>query len=250
MNYPRFETAEVTDPGLLRPRNEDAHLVLPEFGCCAVADGMGGGRAGDVASQMVVDALREALSGPGELDMPGRIDAVEQALNRVNGEIADYARERGFALMGSTVVLFLLDPADPYRGWIGHIGDSRMYCYRRGGLFRLTDDHTVGFELSQAQRMGSIDLSGGRLSHVLTRAIGVGQATRTDWRELLLEPGDLLLLTSDGLTTMITDEQIEAVFSQAGGQPEDCVQKLLHRALGAGGEDNITLICQKVSEKT
>lgn len=241
----RFDCVEhvcLTHPGLVRDNNEDSLLAMPSDGVYAVADGMGGGEAGEIASRYVVHALRRLLKDS-ETESPGeRKYRVLQGAKEANKAICRHAEEHRYQSMGSTMVCFLLDPWKSDRAWVSHVGDSRAYCFREGELFRLTQDHTVGAELKGAEN--------GALGHVLTRALGTASSHELEWSELALCPGDLFLICSDGLYGMISDGAMEKLFKEDGpGELSLLADLLLQRALDGGGKDNITLILLRVKKE-
>ena len=242
----RFDCVEhvcLTHPGLVRENNEDSLLGMPADGVYAVADGMGGGEAGEVASRYVVHALRRLLKDS-ERESPGeRKYRVLQGAKEANKAICQHAEEHRYQTMGSTLVCFLLDPWKSDRAWVSHVGDSRAYCFREGELFRLTSDHTVGAELKGGAENGA-------LGHVLTRALGTASSHELEWSELALCPGDVFMLCSDGLYGMIPDPALENLFREdAQGELSFLADLLLQRALEGGGKDNITLILLRVKKE-
>lgn len=242
----RFDCVEhvcLTHPGLVRENNEDSLLGMPADGVYAVADGMGGGEAGEVASRYVVHALRRLLKDS-ERESPGeRKYRVLQGAKEANRAICQHAEEHRYQTMGSTLVCFLLDPWKSDRAWVSHVGDSRAYCFREGELFRLTSDHTVGAELKGGAENGA-------LGHVLTRALGTASSHELEWSELALCPGDVFMLCSDGLYGMIPDPNLEKLFREdAQGELPLLADLLLQRALDGGGKDNITLILLRVKKE-
>ena len=157
--------------------------------------------------------------------------------------------------MGATLVLLLLDTWHPGRALLCHVGDSRIYRFRAGELLQLTHDHTVGAELALSlQKKGNkqdgammIDHTNSPFSHVLTRSIGVSDNVLPEWDEITIEPGDLLLLCSDGITTMLKDEEIQRIFME-NASTEGKLSTLSERVLAAGARDNFTMIlCQVAS---
>ena len=217
-----IETASFSNPGLVRRENEDSFSVLGEEGCYIVSDGMGGGSDGEIASQIVVETLSDAIESSAA-DSPGsRKYAVQQAVHRANRTIRAYSQSHNYAQMGATLVLLLLDTWHPGRALLCHVGDSRIYRFRAGELLQLTHDHTVGAELALSlQKKGNkqdgammIDHTNSPFSHVLTRSIGVSDNVLPEWDEITIEPGDLLLLCSDGITTMLKDEEIQRIFME------------------------------------
>lgn len=247
-----IETASSSDPGLVRDENEDSYMVVGEDGCYIVSDGMGGGSDGEIASQIVVETISDAIENSAS-DSPGsRKYAVQQAIHRANRTIRAYSQAHDYAQMGATLVLLLLDPWHPGRALLCHVGDSRIYRFRGGELRQLTHDHTVGAELALSlQKKGGkqdvalmMDHTNSPFSHVLTRSIGVSDNVLPEWDEITIEPGDLLLLCSDGVTTMLKDEEIRRIFAE-NVSTEEKRAALSDRVLATGARDNFTMIlCQ------
>ncbi len=251
-----IEAVSFSDPGLVREENEDSCTVLGEDGCYIVSDGMGGGSDGEIASQIVVETLSDAVEGSAP-DSPGsRKYAVQQAVHRANRTIRAYSQAHNYAQMGATLVVLLLDTWQPGQALLCHVGDSRIYRFRDGALEQLTNDHTVGAELALSLRKKGgkqdtalmMDHTNSPFSHVLTRSIGVSDNVLPEWDETTIEPGDLIMLCSDGVTTMLKDEEIEQIFRE-NDSTEAKREALSERVLAAGARDNFTMIlCQAASE--
>ncbi|MBR4255438.1 MAG: serine/threonine-protein phosphatase [Lentisphaeria bacterium] len=250
-----METVFFSDPGLVRRENEDSCAVIGEEGCYLVSDGMGGGSDGEIASQIVVETISDSIADTAS-DSPGsRKYAVQQAVHRANRMIREYSQAHNYAQMGATLVLLLLDTWHPGKALLCHVGDSRIYRFRNGTLQQLTRDHTVGAELalSLAQKGSKqdgaimMDHTNSPFSHVLTRSIGVSENVLPEWDETTIEPGDLLMLCSDGVTTMLKDEEIQQIFLE-NASTEGKMSTLSKRVLSAGARDNFTMIlCQSAS---
>lgn len=247
-----IETASFSHPGLVRRENEDSFMDVGQDGCYIVSDGMGGGSDGEIASQIVVETISDAIDGSAP-DSPGsRKYAVQQAVHRANRTIRAYSQAHDYAQMGATLVLLLLDPWKPGQALLCHVGDSRIYRFRNGELLQLTRDHTVGAELALSlQKKGAkqdsalmMDHTNSPFSHVLTRSIGVSDNVLPEWDETTIEPGDLFLLCSDGVTTMLKDEEIQQIFRE-NETTEGKGTALAEHVLEAGARDNFTMIlCQ------
>ena len=238
-SFAYFQFEAWTDPGYVRSNNEDSYAILPEDGCCLVADGMGGGSAGELASQIVEDRITEAITGTAA-DSPGlRKCNVQQAILRANREIFEYATLHNFLQMGSTLALFLADSWNPQNAWLCHIGDSRIYRWRNGELALLTRDHSIGMELHELGVKAPERLSSARL---LTRTIGISSNLIPEWSEIEVCPSDRFLLCSDGLTCMCPDSVIAEAFRSASDSSM-IIQRLVHEIQTAGAKDNFTLIC-------
>lgn len=218
-----------SDVGLKRSNNEDRVHVDDRCGLAVVADGMGGHSAGEVASQLAVEAIAARLSGQNGFWPFGRrrreraalLDAVRDANRSVYAaSVADPAY-RG---MGTTVVVLWIRSRV---GHVAHVGDSRLYRLREGALERLTRDHS----------MAGVD---GMMRNVLTRAVGVEPEVEIDYREIELRPGDSFLLCSDGLSGVVEDGAIERVLLEGPGG-DATVEKLIALAHAAGAPDNVTV---------
>jgi serine/threonine protein phosphatase PrpC len=212
-----MEVGYRSEIGHVRRRNEDALLVQPESGVFAVADGMGGHPAGDVASAVAIASLEDALRGFDGSD-PGA--AVGDALELAHGAVLAAAEEEPARHgMGSTVVVALVTSDE---AWVGHVGDSRCYLFASGeGLRPVTEDHGAG--------------------GYLTQALGLERGIKPDVARVPLAAGDRLLLCTDGLTNMVDDARIAAILGDVDGAQSAC-DALTAAALDAGGVDNVTSV--------
>lgn len=245
------EIVACSDPGCIRENNEDAYAVIADDGCFFVADGMGGGDAGEIASDYVKTYVSESIENTA-FDCPGlRKYNVQQAIHKANKAIRSYAEEKQYRLMGSTLALCLLNPWNPESALVCHVGDSRVYCLREGELFQITTDHTIGSEMAKggakSKEFRNIDSKRrAELSHVLTRAIGTSGLAAPEWDELALCPKDRILVCSDGITTMLDDKAIADILSHDA--PQECMEKLKKAVIDAGALDNLTIIIADISE--
>ena len=221
-----------------RELNEDRVLERSDVGLWAVADGMGGHRAGDVASALVVEALGQVASfGSGYAylnDVAGRLQAVNSDLLERSGG----GRGRGRpGLMGSTVVALLAHEGYYACVWAG---DSRAYLLRRGRLTRITHDHSLVQEMVDAGSLSVEEARSHPRANVITRAVGVAEPLQLDRRHAAIEPGDIFLLCSDGLTGAMCDDEIEERLLRR--DLERAADDLLGLALGRGARDNVSLV--------
>lgn len=241
--------AGLTDVGRKREHNEDSLLVAPALNLVAVADGMGGHAAGEVASSLAVEQLQQFFTGfspDTEKTLPPGSDPsaspfgnyLLDALDEANRRIRHEAESGGRLGMGTTCVAALLEPA---RATIAWIGDSRAYLFHAGGVTQLTEDHSLLNELLKTGRLSQADVPGFQHTNVITRALGVAETLNAEFVDQAFEHGDVLLLCSDGLNGMLEDEQIAQVL---GSEPqlERAGQLLIDAANAAGGEDNITVV--------
>lgn len=232
----------LTDVGRQRSRNEDQFLVSVERGLFAVADGMGGHAAGDVASRTAMDTVDRMVGPPeSDVDPDARIEELVSAARQANREIlADAERTPERAGMGTTLTVFATLPDRPTRVVV-HIGDSRAYMLRDRALTQLTTDHTW---VQRQVELGKLTPRRARVhpySSVLTRALGAGEADRIDHLAGVAKPGDLYLLCTDGLTTVLEDDTIESILNE-DRDLVSAARELVDAANQAGGPDNITVV--------
>ncbi len=224
-----------TDVGQMRSLNEDQFLVAhPLF---AVADGMGGHTAGEVASLTAIRALTASFEGNPSSD--GLVDAVRQANRAVWDQARDHSELRG---MGTTMTaLALIEEGDDEVLAIANVGDSRAYLLRDGMLDQLTEDHSVPEELRRAGKLSEEEAAADPRRNVLTRVLGVGPEVEVDSFYVTPYKGDRLLLASDGLFGEITDAEIASAMRRRSS-PERVAKQLVELANRAGGSDNITVV--------
>jgi len=221
--------------GKRRKLNEDAYLERPEIGLWAVADGMGGHSAGDVASQTVVKAL-SLLSVSDNLET--FTASTTECLHQVNADLLKMAETLGpDQIIGTTVVVMLAVGEHCAAIWVG---DSRLYCYRGGMLSQLTHDHSLAAELSLQGVNEPQELDGAAADNIVTRALGAGPELLIDTVTFEAQQGDVYLLCSDGLVKEVQAQEITDSFKR-GGCHESC-QILIDQALARGARDNVTVI--------
>ena len=222
--------------GVVRDHNEDAYLALPFTGLWAVADGMGGHAAGDVASRLVVDHLQQSFAHLSATQLDER--QLRQAVAEANQALLAYSQKRlDGRLAGTTLVVLWCCGSRALWLWAG---DSRGYRFRRGQLEQQTRDHSRVAELVAAGLLAAADAEQHPDAHVITRALGVHSELELEGRWVDLLPGDQFLLCSDGLSRELTDAEIGHALTQ--GQVVNGGQALLHGALVRGARDNVTCI--------
>jgi protein phosphatase len=228
-------------PGLVRVVNEDAYLIDADLGLYAVADGVGGSAAGEVASRLALDTVRAVLRDP---TLPGDADLrLLAAVEHANTCVRARARaDRACAGMGTTLTTILVQA---HHVAIAHVGDTRAYRLARGRLERLTEDHTLMAALIQAGILTPEEAAVSEKRHVITRAVGCEEAIEVDTRLVAVEPGDLLLLCSDGLHGEVAEEDIAATLL---GAPDvtRAAAELVKRANDSGGLDNVTVVLVRI----
>jgi len=233
----KFAAAAATDQGRVRTNNEDAFLVDDKRALFAVADGMGGHRGGEVASHTAVEALRAAVASGSALN-----DAIERANTAVLSRAAGDEELTG---MGTTLTAVI--PIGGRQLLVGHVGDSRAYLLREGTLQRVTDDHSLVEELVREGRLTPEQADAHPQRAIITRALGIDDEVDVDVYTLDVEPGDRVLLCSDGLTTMLRERDVERLL-RTEREPQHAADALVDAANASGGEDNITVVVVDVLE--
>lgn len=225
-----------TDVGCVREHNEDSLVVAPPL--FAVADGMGGHAAGEVASEICATVLAE--KAPKTADA----EALGQAVEEANLAIIEAAREgRGREGMGTTCTAAILEGE---RLVLAQVGDSRAYLLHQGKLQQLTHDHSLVALMVEAGQLTPAEARVHPRRSVITRALGTDPTTKPDLYELDVQTGDRLLLCSDGLSGMVEDADIEAIMNRTA-DPQRCASQLVNEAIAAGGNDNITVVVADVA---
>lgn len=228
-----FETGAATHVGRVRSRNEDSYLVHPKAGIWAVADGMGGHQAGDVASQTIIAALRSI--GP-PASASELLTNCQQKVADANDKLRQLGREQG-GVVGATLVLLLA-----YEGFYACIwsGDSRIYLVRADQITQLSRDHTEVQDMVASGKITAEQAKTWPGRNVITRAIGVYDEPELEITSDPLRPGDLFVICSDGLTNHVEDQEIlHCVNTNLSQQACD---RLVEMALERGGSDNVTVV--------
>ena len=233
-----FKSASKSHVGMVRQVNEDACLDRPENGLWVVADGMGGHKAGDYVSSLIVDSLRSIAVGR---SLDEYVAALKTDLLRVNAVVREETANRGVDMMGSTVVVLA---ARGLRGVCLWAGDSRLYRLRDGLLEGISRDHSYVQDLQDSGLLSEAEARVHPRSNIVTRAIGVEAQLELAIVELLLMPGDSYLLCSDGLNKTVEDHEIREVLSH--DEPGEIASSLVSLGLMRGAPDNITVIVVKV----
>lgn len=233
------EEAVRTDTGRQRNANEDSlYTSAPLF---VVADGMGGAQAGEVASKAAAESFAHELPAAA----PERV--LEQTIEGANRTIHELARkDPSLAGMGTTITAAIVD-LDAEEVAIGHVGDSRAYRLRGGRLEQLTRDHSLVEEMRRKGQLTDAQAEDHPQRSIITRALGPEPEVQVDLQTVPAQPGDVFLLCSDGLTTMLGDEQIGRVLSRATSL-QAAVKTLIDEANRAGGRDNITVVAFRVED--
>lgn len=246
-----IQFAAATDVGRVRTHNEDAYTISAEFGLAIVADGMGGYKAGEVASGIATALLMEIIEERFRRDrsllrLPSArmIQLLAEDIRHANASIhAAASMEPDCQGMGTTLVLALLRGRDMI---VAHVGDSRAYCLRQGRLHALTRDHSILQQQVDAGLMTAQQARKSRQKNLLTRGMGVDTDVQPDLRAHALYPGDLFLLCSDGLTDELDDDLIHELMLGCGGDLQAGCNDLVRAANAMGGGDNITALLARV----
>lgn len=232
------EIAFATDTGRIRSHNEDRSLAKPPV--LAIADGMGGANAGEVAAEMTIAALRELPDSPSA-------EQVRDVIVATNTAIRERAEaDPSHAGMGTTVTSALIDDADVT---ILHVGDSRAYVWRDGTLRQLTDDHSMVAELVRQGQLSPAEADRHPARNVITRALGAEATVDVDQVPVGAEVDDVLLICSDGLSSLVPDRDIADIITGAPSL-QVATRELIAAALEAGGTDNVTIVLARIGDDT
>ena len=230
-----IQVYQATDVGRVRQGNEDSVVVF-EPSVYVVADGMGGEAAGEVASHLLVDTVRQTLAGSRDI-VENSLRQAELAANDVI--LTCVAETPAYQGMGTTATLLHIDEDERQACW-AHVGDSRLYLLRDGAaLQRVTRDHSYVEDLVAQGSITEDEAKVHPRRNLLTRAVGVDRDLSVDTGRLALKGGDILLLATDGLMKHVSDEEIAELLLAENANP---AQTLIQRALDAGGSDNITAV--------
>ena len=221
-----------TNVGRIRDHNEDAYLVEPPL--FAVADGMGGHQAGEIASAIAIETLRAANAARRITGATDLLDVFREANEAIAADARRHADRRG---MGTTCVAAIVGESTAQ---VANLGDSRAYLLRAGRLRRLTEDHSLVATLVREGVLAEVDAERDPRRHIITRALGADGTGMADLREVPLEPGDRLLLCSDGLSGVVPEAEIATLL--AVGSPADAADRLVARTLDLGAPDNVTVV--------
>jgi PPM family protein phosphatase len=233
--------ASTSHTGKVRRTNEDSFLDQPPL--FVVADGMGGARAGELASRLAVDTFRELTPVEGERSE----DRLRRTILESNRRVLERAKDDpATAGMGSTVTAVLVEGDQVV---LGHVGDSRAYLLRDGTLQQLSHDHSLVAELERAGRLTREEAAVHPQRSVITRALGAGPELEVDTSVIQLRDGDVVLLCSDGLSGLIGDLAIATLIGGEGSL-SDAVRRLVRAANDAGGDDNVTAVAFRVGSES
>ena len=253
----KLKTAGSTDIGLKRKINEDRYLVREDLGLFIVADGMGGHRAGEVASRMVVETMVEywikiklkkipSFIEPVKNDISERANHLINSIHMSNKAVHEAQKMPEYLRMGSTVSAVLTE-GDAL--WLANVGDSPVYLNDRGKLVLISEEHSIAAEQKSMGLEKFLSSSIPSLKNMLTRVIGMEENVEVFLRKIVPEAGDILLLCSDGLTNYMSEKSISEVLNHPFLSLESKVKALIDGANKGGGGDNITVILIEVLEE-
>jgi PPM family protein phosphatase len=227
----------ITDPGRRRRRNEDAYVCEPPL--FAIADGMGGAQAGEVASRLAAAALKESGVETGGEE---RIyDLIQEANRRVYDRSSTDPTTSG---MGTTITVALVEDGDVA---FGHVGDSRAYLIRQRKMEQITEDHSLVNELMKSGKLSREEAESHPQRSVITRALGTDPDVDVDTFTIAAQAGDVFLLCSDGLTDMLSEDEILGLVEQNSSDIDAALKALVKAANRSGGEDNITVVAFEIA---
>lgn len=234
----RIEAWYLTDKGLRRDSNQDSCLVSKDKGFFVVADGMGGHSGGEVASSIAVETVDEVLSDDEAAERSPRevlTKAYETASHRIYDKAANESPE--LSGMGTTMVMAYLRGPVIY---VANVGDSRCYLFRKPYLWQITEDHSLINEQVRAGLLSEDQAKAMTGRNVITRSVGYEREVHADVIERQMQPGEIYLLCSDGLTGMVSDEKISEILNNH--PPEKAARLCVEQALANGGDDNVTVL--------
>lgn len=234
----KFDSWYLTDKGLRRESNQDACLINKDLGLFIVADGMGGHSGGEVASSMAVETVEEIMLQPESPQKSPRellLLCYEEASARIFDKAANERPE--LAGMGTTMVMAHIRGKYLY---VGNVGDSRCYLFKKPNLWQITEDHSLLNEQLRAGVMTEDQVRQFVGRNVITRSVGYERDVYPDVIEREISPGEIFLMCSDGLSGLVDDKRISEILSQ--NPPDKAVKALVEQALANGGDDNVTVM--------
>jgi serine/threonine protein phosphatase PrpC len=234
----KFEAWYLSDKGLRRESNQDACLINKELGLFIVADGMGGHSGGEVASSMAVQTVEELAADPEALELSPR-EVLTKAYEVASQRIFDKAANDNpkLAGMGTTMVAAYIRDKSIY---VANVGDSRCYLYKKPNFWQITEDHSLLNEQIRAGLLSDEQVKNFVGRNVITRSVGYEREVHPDVLEREIEPGEIYLICSDGLSGLVSDEKIASVLN--GVAPEKMAKACVDQALSHGGDDNVSVL--------
>ena len=244
MDVMKFNSWYLTDKGLRRESNQDSCLINKDLGLFIVADGMGGHSGGEVASSMAVETVEEiALQPEAQKKSPRELilQFYEEASRRIFDKAATERPE--LAGMGTTMVMSYLRGKHMY---VGNVGDSRCYLFKKPHLWQITEDHSLINEQLRAGVMSEEQVHQFVGRNVITRSVGYERDVYPDIIDREVAPGEIFLLCSDGLSGLVSDQRISEILNE--NTPDKVVKACVEQALANGGDDNVTVMVIQITE--
>ncbi len=238
----KWRCAALTDVGCQRQKNEDNYYISPNERVYVVADGMGGALGGAKASSLAVEAIEAKFKSqaPSYADMELVKAWIENSISAANEEIYNQSeKDASYKGMGTTVVVGVVVDNDSLL--IGHVGDSRAYLIRNKKHRLLTNDHSVVQEMVRAGRLTEEQARINPYKNLITRCLGHDEKVEIDFNPVALEPNDWIIICSDGLTTVLLDEQIARIVSKHH-DPNELAKELVEETRAGGAPDNVTVV--------
>jgi len=235
------EYAGYSDTGRMRGINEDGFLLLPDKGVFCLTDGLGGEEHGELASAIALESIKTLISSPGRpsfFPFRKKTCSLRQIIHHANNSV--YEKRRALRLNTATTIVMLQLNANGIE--VANVGDSRMYQWNGQSLIQCTRDHSLIEELCRDNILSNEQADNHPQRHIITRALGAKSDIQASIRKIDIRNGDLILLCSDGLTTMLAHREIEAIFSRYHTDIKRIGRALISAANNAGGRDNITVI--------
>lgn len=236
--------SKLSHTGLVRKNNEDNSCVCDDLRLLAVADGMGGHKAGETASTLALEAMAGILRNDPDLLAENPVEALQTAFKHANETVFNFSREQGeeFRGMGTTVAAVLERDG---RIFVAHVGDSRVYLVRGDEIKLLTSDHSLVNELLKSGSISEEEAVNHPQRNVLTRAVGTSDSVEVDVNEVTVTNGDMIILCTDGLSNLVNLDEIKQMAGQSESLAERA-ERFIAMALERGGDDNITVILLQV----
>lgn len=234
----KFDSWYLTDKGLRRDSNQDSCLVNKDLGLFIVADGMGGHSGGEVASSIAVETVEELMLQPQAAQKSPReliLGCYEESSRRIYDKAANERPE--LAGMGTTMVMAYIRGKHLY---VGNVGDSRCYLFKRPYLWQITEDHSLLNEQLRAGVMSEEQVRQFVGRNVITRSVGYEREVYPDVIEREISAGEMFLICSDGLSSLVEDDRISEILNEI--PPDKAVKALVEQALANGGDDNVTVM--------
>ncbi|MEA2116761.1 MAG: protein phosphatase 2C domain-containing protein [Thermodesulfobacteriota bacterium] len=242
----QVEYAGYSDTGRVRSINEDDFLLLPQKGVFCLADGLGGLERGEVASVIALESIQSLLSAAGRHGFLSfsKNFSLQQMISHANTSV--YEKRQKLKL--NTATTMIIAQIHDHTVEVGHVGDSRAYQWDGNSLLRCTRDHSLVEELFRNKGLSEEQLLNHPQRHIITRAVGAGTEVKANIQGLDIQDGNLVLLCSDGLTTMLANDEMESILRRHHPDVNRTGQALITAANKAGGRDNITVVLLRITD--